>query len=109
MYVCVLHDGRNFVALEKIAAENRRKTDSSQRIAPFIDGRFPDAGMFTPVNCENVSQNGFTFLAHESPAFDKVLLALGDGRNRAYAWASVKNSHNIGSDSDPLYRVPGQF
>src|SRR5579863_5926140 len=75
---CHFHDGQNCVALQKVAVQGRRRTDSSQRIAPFIDGRFPDAGMFTPVNCENVSQHGFTFLAHESPAFDKVLLALGD-------------------------------
>jgi hypothetical protein len=65
--------------------------------------------MFTPVNCENVSQHGFTFIAHESPGFDKVLLALGDGRNRAYASASVKHCRNIGSDSEPLYRVTCQF
>jgi diguanylate cyclase len=106
---CHVHDGQNCVALQKIASQNRRKSDSSQRIAPFIDGRFPDAGMFTPVNCENVSQHGFTFLAQESPGFDKVLLALGDGRNRAYASASVKHCRNIGSDSEPLYRVTCQF
>lgn len=106
---CHFHDGQNCTALQKVAVQGRRRSDSSQRIAPFIDGRFPDAGMFTPVNCENVSQNGFTFIAHESPAFDKVLLALGDGRNRAYASASVKNCRNIGSDSEPLYRVTCQF
>ena len=106
---CHVHDGQNCVALQKIASQNRRKSDSSQRIAPFIDGRFPDAGMFTPVNCENVSQHGFTFLAQESPGFDKVLLALGDGRNRAYASASVKHCRNIGSDNEPLYRVTCQF
>jgi hypothetical protein len=38
-----------------------------------------------------------------------VLLALGDGKNRAYASASVKNCRIIGSDSEPLYRVTCQF
>ena len=106
---CHAHDGQDCVALQKVAGQNRRKTDSSQRIAPFIDGRFPDAGMFTPVDCENVSQHGFSFLASESPRFDKVLLALGDGKQRAYASASVKHCHDIGSDAAPLYRVICQF
>jgi diguanylate cyclase (GGDEF)-like protein len=106
---CHFHDGQSCLALEKVVLQGRRKSDSSQRIAPFIDGRFPDAGMFTPINCENVSQHGFTFLARESPGFDKVLLALGDGRNRAYASASVKHCRNIGSDSEPLFRVTCQF
>lgn len=75
---CHFHDGQNCMALQKVELQNRRRTDSSQRIAPFIDGRFPDAGMFTPVNCEDVSQHGFSFLAHELPGFDKVLLALGE-------------------------------
>ena len=106
---CHAHDGQTCVALQKTLAQSRRKSDSSQRIAPFIDGRFPDAGMFTPVNCEDVSQYGFSFLAHESPGFDKLLLALGDGKNRAYASASVKHSRNIGTDVEPLYRVTCQF
>ena len=106
---CQFHDGQNCVALQKIVAQTRRKSDSSQRIAPFIDGRFPDAGMFTPVVCEEVSQYGFSFLAHELPGFDKILLALGDGRNRAYASASVKHCRNIGTDVEPLYRVTCQF
>jgi diguanylate cyclase len=106
---CHFHDGQNCVALQKRVARSRRKSDSSQHIAPFIDGRFPEAGMFTPVDCEDVSQHGFTFVSHESPDFDKVLLALGDGKNRAYASASVKHCRNIGTDVEPLYRVACQF
>ncbi|HEY3966697.1 MAG TPA: GGDEF domain-containing protein [Planctomycetaceae bacterium] len=106
---CHVHDGQGCVPVAKTSSANRRKSDSSQRIAPFIDGRFPDADMFSNIDCEEVSQHGFTFLTHEPPEYDKVLLALGDGRTRAYASASVKSTRNIGAESDPLYRVACQF
>lgn len=106
---CHIHDGQSCFPVPKTFSPNRRKSDSSQRIAPFIDGRFPDADMFSNIDCEEVSQHGFTFLTHESPEYDKVLLALGDGRTRAYASASVKSTRNIGAESDPLYRVACQF
>jgi len=106
---CHAHDGHSCVAVEKRVVPTRRKSDTSQRIAPFVDGRFPDAEMFRAVNCEDVSSNGFTFLANEPVDYDKVLLALGDGRNQAFASASVKHCRNIGTDSEPLFRVNCQF
>jgi diguanylate cyclase len=106
---CHAHDGQNCTPVPKTTSPNRRRSDSSQRIAPFIDGRFPDADMFSNIDCEEVSQHGFTFLTHEPPEYDKVLLALGDGRTRAYASASVKSTRNIGAESDPLFRVACQF
>jgi diguanylate cyclase len=105
---CHAHDGQACVALEK-HPPTRRKSDSSQRIAPFVDGKFPDAEMFRNVNCEDVSANGFTFLTNEAVEYDKVLLALEDGRNRAFASASVKHCRNIGSEGEPLFRVNCQF
>jgi diguanylate cyclase (GGDEF)-like protein len=106
---CYAHDGQNCVPIAKTVEQTRRKTDCRQRIAPFMDGTFPEADMFCVVNCEDVSALGFTFLAHENAGYDKVLLALGEGRNCAYTSASVKHCRNIGTDAAPLYRVTCQF
>ncbi len=106
---CFLHDGQNCTAIEKSAVPARRKSDSPQRIAPFVDGRFPDAEMFYSVNCEELSPLGFTFLAQEKPDYDKILLALDEGKSRAYTSATVQHCRNIGSDTAPVYRVSCQF
>jgi diguanylate cyclase (GGDEF)-like protein len=106
---CFLHDGQNCVAIEKSPARSRRKSDCRQRIAPFVDGSFPDSEMFYAINCEELSPAGFTFLAQDRPAFDKVLLALDEGKGRAYTSATVQHCRNIGSDTAPVYRVSCQF
>ena len=106
---CYAHDGQKCVPIPKTVEQKRRKNDSQQRIAPFMDGKFPEADMFRFVNCEDVSSFGFTFLAHENPSYDKILLALGDERTRAYTSASVKHCRIIGTDKTPLYRVACEF
>jgi diguanylate cyclase (GGDEF)-like protein len=106
---CHAHDGQGCLAIEKSAPQNRRKSDSRQRIAPFVDGQFPDADMFYSVDCEELSPQGFTFLVEERPLYDSVLLALGEERDRAYTSATVKHCRNIGSDAAPMYRVSCQF
>ena len=105
---CHLHDGENFVALEKSVGAGHKDFDSVQRIAPFVDGKFPDSEMFYPVPCEELSAQGFTFLAPEIPDFDKVLWA-PDDESREYASATVLHCRNIGSEASPLYRVSCQF
>jgi len=107
---CQAHDGQGCVAVEKTTSvQNRRRSDCQQRIAPFVDGLFPDADMFHSVNCEEVSAHGFTFLVQERPEYDTVLLALGGERDRAYTSATVKHCRNIGNESAPMYRVTCQF
>ncbi len=106
---CHAHDGQGCIAIEKTAPQNRRKSDNRQRIAPFVDGQFPDAEMFFAVDCEELSSQGFTFLVEERPLFDAVLLALGDERDRSYTSASVKQCRSIGNDTAPMYRVTCQF
>lgn len=106
---CQAHDGQSCVPVEKTATQSRRKSDCQQRIAPFVDGLFPDADMFHTVNCEEVSTRGFTFLVGERPVYDTVLLALGDEHDRSYTSATVKHCRNIGIESAPMYRVTCQF
>jgi hypothetical protein len=106
---CQAHDGQGCIPIEKTAAQNRRKSDNRQRIAPFVDGQFPDAEMFHAVDCEELSPQGFTFLVEERPSYDAVLLALGEERERSYTSASVKHCRNIGNEAAPMYRVTCQF
>jgi diguanylate cyclase (GGDEF)-like protein len=106
---CHAHDGQTCIPIEKTAVPNRRKSDCRQRIAPFVDGSFPDQDMFHFVKCEDLSPRGFTYLLDEQPSYDKVLLALGDERDRAYTSATVKHCRNIGSDAAPLFRVTCEF
>jgi len=106
---CHAHDGQTCVAIEKTFVQNRRHNDCRQRIAPFVDGTFPDAAMFHEINCEAVSALGFTFLTHERPNYDNVLLALGGQSGRAFTSAVVKHCRNIGSEITPVYRVTCQF
>jgi len=106
---CYAHDGQTCVPIEKTTVSGRRKSDCRQRIAPFVDGKFPDQNLFHLVKCEDLSPRGFTYLLHEQPGYDKVLLALGDERDRAYTSATVKHCRNIGSDSAPVFRVTCEF
>jgi hypothetical protein len=106
---CQAHDGQGCTAIEKSPVTNRRRSDSQQRIAPFVDGLFPDADMFHAVDCEELSPQGFTFLVEERPLYDTVLLALGDAHDRSYTSATVKQCCNIGTDAAPMYRVTCQF
>ena len=106
---CHTHDGQNCLAVPQSVIQNRRKADCRQRIAPFVDGQFPEAEMFQVVNCEDVFSNGFTYLVHALPAYDKLLVALGDDRRHSYSCATVKHCRFIGSDHAPMYRVSCQF
>jgi diguanylate cyclase (GGDEF)-like protein len=106
---CHAHDGQNCIPVEKSTAPGRRKSDCRQRIAPFVDGNFPDAEMFSSVECEDLSPVGFTFLAREKPAYDKVLVALDEGKGRTCTSATVQHCRNIGTETAPLYRVTCQF
>lgn len=105
---CYMHDGQNCVPIDKSARQGHGTRGPPQRIAPFIEGSFPESEMFYPVDCEELSPQGFTFLLPEEPAFDKVLWA-AEGQNGAYASATVQSCRNIGDETSPLYRVSCRF
>ncbi|MGQ0635519.1 MAG: GGDEF domain-containing protein [Planctomycetaceae bacterium] len=106
---CWAHDGQACVSVEKQPLLARRRSDRTQRVAPFINGHFPEPGMFREIDCEEISSQGFTYLLPERPDYDKVLLALGREQDRAYTTASVLQCRNIGSEATPLFRVSCRF
>jgi diguanylate cyclase len=107
--VCFLHDGRVCVPIEKRSKARSQRPESTQRIAPFVDGRFPEPGMFRDISCEAVSAVAFSYVVSERPGYDSVLVALGDTADCAYATATVQECRNIGSDTDPLFRIACRF
>lgn len=106
---CQAHDGSRCVPIEKRTLPLKKKAQSMQRIAPFVDGHFPEPGMFREIDCEELSAVAFTFLSSDPPEFDKVLVALGDSADCAYATAMVHECRSIGTESAPMYRIACRF
>lgn len=106
--LCQFHDGKQCVAIERTDLP-QRQVNASQRIAPFVDGRFPEPGMFCDIECEDLSTTNFCYVVSEEPDYDKVLVALGETADCAYATATVEQCRNIGTDSSPLYRIACHF
>lgn len=106
---CFAHDGQGCLPIEKQPRNSSLQSERTQRIAPFINGNFPEPGMFREIDCEDLTALGFTYLVHENPSYDKVLLALGRAEERSYTTASVQNCRNIGTETEPVYRVSCRF
>lgn len=106
--LCQFHDGRKCAPIEK-RDECHANSKSSQRIAPFVDGRFPEPGMFCDIECETISATHFCYLVSDVPDYDKVLVALGETADCAYATATVEQCRSIGTDGSPLYRIACHF
>jgi diguanylate cyclase len=107
--LCQFHDGRQCVAIEKCDEAPLRRSNASQRIAPFVDGQFPEPGMFCDIVCEDVTSTLFSYVVSEPPDYDKVLVALGESADCAYTTATVEHCRNIGTDASPLYRIACRF
>lgn len=102
-----LHDGKECIP---ITTDRRPVANRVQRIAPFVDGLFPERDMFRDVECFDVSSTGFSYLVTEPPGYDSVLVAIHKKRHqkageRAYRWASIDDWSNIGTPAEPLFRV----
>jgi diguanylate cyclase (GGDEF)-like protein len=103
------HNGKECVVVEKrplrpLLAENAR-----QRIAPFVDGVFPERDLFCEVECEELTALGFTYLLNERPTYDKVLFDLASRGDQSCATATVLAVRNIGTESMPFFRVSCEF
>lgn len=106
---CFAHAGDACVPIDKQDRPQRRKSDQRQRVAPFQDGSFPEPGMFRDVECEDLNPAGLTYLVAEHPDYSMILLDLSAGKARSFVTASVQHCHNIGTDTQPLYRVACRF
>lgn len=55
----------------------RREFSCLQWVAPYRDGKLPEAAEFTRVQCIDLSEGGFSYLAHQLPEHEFVMVALG--------------------------------
>lgn len=105
-----LQNGEKTERVESSPASASQFTyNAIQRIAPFVDGHFPEFSMFCEVECEDISATGFTFLSAELPTYESVILAWETGEEVDYMTASVKNCWNIGTEIDPVFRIVCEF
>lgn len=99
---------------------NRRDADPEQRggdrhnyqclqlIAPVINGKLPDQSQFRRVQCLDLSQSGFSYLASEPPTEENLIVALG---SVPFTFLSAQVMHHkpIGRGDVPEYLVGCRF
>lgn len=103
------HDGEKCEMIKPSKRSKRRSFKRLQRIAACVDDRFPEEVMFREIECEDVSPTGFSYLLPEVPEGDRVVMSLGGGANLTYMTATVKSSSNLGTDSNPMFRIVCEF
>ena len=82
-------DAGFFSAVHQMLERNRHDNDSERRggdrhnytclqlIAPIVNGKLPDQSQFRRVQCLDLSQSGFSYLAAEPPTEEDLIVALG--------------------------------
>ena len=88
-----------FVAPKNNAGERREQSRSEypslQRIAVRRGRGVPDDAQFMPVQCRDLSSQGFSFLLPEQPAFQAVVAAFGPPDNCIYLAARVSHCADV--------------
>lgn len=67
----------------------RKGFETTQWLAPFVPGRPVRRESFVEVRCRDISLGGFSFIFHEQPDFQEVIVALGTPPNVTYVRAKV--------------------
>ena len=67
----------------------RRSFPYKQRVAAVVDGKLPDQGTFTDVQCKDIAASGFSFLSPTPPPSDTLVVALGAAPRVTYLVAQV--------------------
>ena len=107
---CFLRDGHKCRQIESVdELMCQLPSQRVERIAYFVDGKFPQEEMFQEVECINLSPTGFSFRRCEQPEFEMLLVVIGDGVRSSRITACVEESMNIGSEAAPLYQISCRF
>lgn len=69
-----------------------------QEIAPIVDGKLPDRSRFLKVRCHDISAGGFSFFLPNTPDFEELVVALGEGDSRKYLTAKVLHARSAEFD-----------
>jgi hypothetical protein len=74
----VLESSREYDESQERRAGRRREYSCLQWIAPYHDGRLPEASEFVRVQCLDLSSSGFSFLADPGANDEYLIVALGN-------------------------------
>ena len=74
---------------------SRGSFSTTQRIAPYRAGRFPEDSEFIEVQCRDLSQSGFSFLLPAAPDFTTLVAAFGTPPNMIYVAAEISHCTNV--------------
>ena len=82
------------------ASHERRQSpralfESSQRIAPWDGGRFPEDAEFFAVRCHDLTRAGFSFLMPGEPPFAMLVAAFGRPPDETYVAAEVAHTEYV--------------
>lgn len=67
----------------------RRPFPYLQVIAPVLDGRLPDRGMFREVRCHDISTGGFSYLSPAEPRHTEIVVAFGSSPRLIYLRTAI--------------------
>lgn len=68
---------------------NRRTYSRVELVAPFVEGRVPHRSEFREVRLNDISEQGFSYLAPQAPDSDNIVMVLGEPPTCAYLTAVV--------------------
>jgi len=84
---------------------NRRSYPYRQYIAPIIRNRLPAKTQFATVCCNDISAGGFSYLAGEPPASNRLLVGLGEPPDLTYVVAEVVHVTRVTRGEKQTYTV----
>ena len=74
----VLESSRDYDESIERRTGRRRRYSCLQWVAPYRDGRLPQADEFLRVQCVDLASGGFSFLAEDTGDHEFMIVALGD-------------------------------
>ena len=79
---------------------------SMQRIAPYVGPSIPDTSDFFEVQCHDLTQQGFSFLLPEPPAYRRLVAAFGPVEDAIHAAANVVDVTKVmASPTGPVHKT----
>lgn len=92
-----------------IRRSERHQVESVQLIAYLNDDELPGDDAFHAVKCHDISTGGFSYLAAQPPAIQRLVIRLGTQQARKDMTAVVANVNDLGKDAPLRYRIGCRF
>lgn len=96
----ILDEHRQFV---------RRMYRYPQKIAPYLQGRFPHSEDFWEVQCKDISAGGIAFYMDKKPPYRRLVVALGQGSATSYFLAETVRISQVDHEGQKAYLIGCKF